>query len=217
MAGWTEEAVAVMEFDHILLSILGDSARTGTEIGAVLRARHNLNCAPSARIYTALPGLERRGWVLRSGGAGHRGAAVDAADVAQDTEGTEDTERARRWSLSRAGRGQLERWLLGPGGRPATSRVLELLVVLACMPRMQPDSAHLLRREIDRLESRRLMSPSRRGPVPGAVSGALSGSLSGPNSGALSDALATRAQGRRELWLAVLREWLRSLPASGCQ
>ena len=213
MAGWTEEAVAVMEFDHILLSILGDSARTGTEIGAVLRARHNLNCAPSARIYTALPGLERRGWVLRSGGAGHRGAAVDAADVAQDTEGTEDTERARRWSLSRAGRGQLERWLLGPGGRPATSRVLELLVVLACMPRMQPDSAHLLRREIDRLESRRLMRPSRRGPVPGAVSG----SLSGPNSGALSGALATRAQGRRELWLAVLREWLRSLPASGYQ
>jgi DNA-binding PadR family transcriptional regulator len=207
MAGWTEEAVAVMEFDHILLSILGDSARTGTEIGAALRARHNLNCAPSARIYTALPGLERRGWVLRSGGADHRGAAVDAADVA------EDTERARRWSLSRAGRGQLERWLLGPGGRPATSRVLELLVVLACMPRMQPDSAHLLRREIDRLESRRLMSPLRRGPVPGAVSG----SLSGPNSGALAGALATRARGRRELWLAVLREWLRSLPASGYQ
>jgi DNA-binding PadR family transcriptional regulator len=207
MAGWTEEAVAVMEFDHILLSILGDSARTGTEIGAALRARHNLNCAPSARIYTALPVLERRGWVLRSGGADHRGAAVDAADVA------EDTERARRWSLSRAGRGQLERWLLGPGGRPATSRVLELLVVLACMPRMQPDSAHLLRREIDRLESRRLMSPLRRGPVPGAVSG----SLSGPNSGALAGALATRARGRRELWLAVLREWLRSLPASGYQ
>lgn len=213
MAGWTEEAVAVMEFDHILLSILGDSARTGTEIGAALRARHNLNCAPSARIYTALPGLERRGWVLRSGGAGHRGAAVDAADVAEDAEGTQDTERARRWSLSRAGRGQLERWLLGPGGRPATSRVLELLVVLACMPRMQPDSAHLLRREIDRLESRRLMRTSRRGPVPGAVSG----SLFGPNSGALSGALATRAQGRRELWLAVLREWLRSLPESGYQ
>jgi hypothetical protein len=205
MSGCIEEADKVMEFDHILLSIIGESARTGSEIGAVLRARHHLHCTPSARIYTALPGLERRGWVLRSGGGDHLITAVDAADVAEDTEGP------RRWSLSRTGRGQLERWLLGPGGRPATSRVLELLVVLACMPRMQADTAHLLRREIERLESRRLMRPARCGAVPGAASG----SLSGPNSRALSGALARRAQGRRELWLAVLQEWLRSLPASG--
>ena len=213
MAGSTEEAIEVMEFDHILLSIIGDSARTGAEIGAVLRARHNLNSAPSARIYTALPGLERRGWVVRSGGADQVGDAVDVAG------GGEDMEGARRWSLSRPGRDQLERWLICPGGRPVTSRVLELLVVLACMPRMQSDTAHLLRREIDRLESRRQMRPVRGGPVPGALNDPLCdplcGPLYGPHSGALSGALARRAQGRRELWLAVLREWLRSLPASG--
>ncbi len=198
-----------MEFDHILLSIIGDSARTGAEISAVLRARHNLNSAPSARIYTALTGLERRGWVVRFGGADQVGDAVDAAG------GGEDLKGARRWCLSRPGRDQLARWLICPGGRPATSRVLELLVVLTCMPRMQSDSAHLLRREIDRLESRRLMRLVRGGPVPGARNGPMEGPLYGPNSGALRGALARRAEGRRELWLAVLREWLRSLPASG--
>ena len=190
-----------MEFDHILLSIIGDSERTGAEIGAALRARHGLNSAPSARIYTTLPGLERRGWVLHSGGADQIGDVVVAADGAEDMKG------ARRWSLSRSGRDRLERWLVCPGGRPATSRVLELLVVLACMPRRQPATAYLLRREIDRLEGRRLMGSALFSADPVALPAPLSCDLSG--------ALARRGQGRRELWLTVLREWLRSLPASG--
>lgn len=190
-----------MEFDHILLSIIGDSERTGAEIGAALRARHGLDSAPYARIYTSLPGLERRGWVLHSGGADQVRDVLVAADGAEDMKG------ARRWSLSRSGRDRLERWLVGPGGRPAASRVPELLVVLACMPRRQPGTASLLRREIDRLEGRRLMRSALRRADPGA--------LPGPLFCDLSRALARRAQGRRELWLAVLREWLRSLPASG--
>ena len=120
----------MQEFDHILLSCIGASARTGREIREALCRQQGIDEVSAVRIYTTLPKLEVRGWLVRAGCSG----------------------RARQWSLSGVGDHQLARWLRCPGGAPHPCRTSELLAVLACFPVAHGDTAFLLRRELARLE-----------------------------------------------------------------
>lgn len=116
-------------FEHIILSCMSSSAQTGREIANVYASRLGVDPSPRVRVYTILPGLAHRGWIVSLGKSG----------------------RANRWALSAAGRTELECWLHGPGGRPPGGRSIELMVTLGCLSVPREDTGFLLRREISRL------------------------------------------------------------------
>jgi DNA-binding PadR family transcriptional regulator len=136
----------MMAFDHMILSCIGPAARSGREIAQIYSHRQGVDPSPAVRIYTALPGLARRGWVAPAGKSG----------------------RATLWRLSAMGGDKLERWVRGPGGSPPSGRSVELLVTLACLQVPREDTAFLLRREIARVAAE-FSDPLRSPPLPGGA------------------------------------------------
>lgn len=180
-------------FEHIILGCIGGSARTGREIGRRYALLQGVDPPPRVRIYTALPAMERRGWLVGVGRSG----------------------RANCWALSAAGQLRLESWILGPGDRPPPGRAVDLLVTLACLARARDDGAFLLRREVSRL-----VTPVRVGPIATRDTGRAARSELGIDAtspapvGAMLGRwpLYRRCQRRQGLACEVLGNWLRFVP-----